>query len=77
MGKFAQLTLYWGRFSTGDLYKHFKVIDRLISFYSRNTHLLPLKPKSSLRRLKRDMQDFHMDYVLVPADKAVNNVVVV
>ena len=48
-----------------------------ISFYSRNTHLLPPKPKSSFSHLKRGIQDFHMNYVLVPADKAANNVVVV
>ena len=35
------------------------------------------KPKSSFRHLKRGIQDFHMSYVLVPADKAANNVVVV
>ena len=55
----------------------FKIIDTRISFYSRNTHLLPPKPKSSFRHLKRGIQDFHMYYVLVPADKAANNVVVV
>ena len=31
----------------------------------------------SFRHLKRVIQDFHMNYVLVPADKAANNVVVV
>ena len=57
----------------------FKIIDTCtgISFYSRNTHLLPPKPKSSFRHLKRGIQDFHMNYVLVPADKAAINVVVV
>ena len=55
----------------------FKIIDTHISFYSRNTHLLPPKPKSSFRHLKRGIQDSHMNYVLVPADKAANNVVVV
>ena len=54
----------------------FKIIDTRISFYSHNTHLLPPKPKS-FRHLKRGIQDFHMNYVLVPADKAANNVVVV
>ena len=54
----------------------FKIIDTRISFFSRNAHLLPLKPKSSFRDLKRGIQDFHMNYVLVPADKAANNVVV-
>ena len=55
----------------------FKIIDTRISFYSRNTHLLPPKPKSSFRHLKRGIQDFHMNYVLVLADKAANNVAVV
>ena len=58
-----------------------KIIDTRISFYSRNTHCnthhLPHKPKSSFRYLKRGFQDFHLNYVLVPADKAANNVVVV
>ena len=31
----------------------FKIIDTCISFYSRHTHLLPTKPKSSFRHLKR------------------------
>ena len=52
----------------------FKTIDTRISFYSRNTHLLPPKPKSYFHHLKRGIQDFHMNYVLVPADKAANNV---
>ena len=55
----------------------FKIIDTRISFYSRNKSLLPPKPKYSFRHLKRGIQDFHMNYVLVPADKAANNVVVV
>ena len=54
----------------------FKIIDTRISYF-RNTHLLPPKTKSSFLHLKRGVQDFHMNYVLVPADKAANNVVVV
>ena len=53
------------------------MIDTRISLYSRNTHLLPPKPKSSFLHLKRGIQDFHMNYVLVPEDKAANNVIVV
>ena len=52
-------------------------MDTHISFYSHNTHILSPKPKSSFRHLKRGIQDFHMKYVLVSADKAANNVVVV
>ena len=55
----------------------FKIIDTCISFYSRNTHLLPPKPKSSFHYLWQGIQDFHNKYVLVPADKAANNVVIV
>ena len=40
-------------------------------------HLNLTKPKSSFGHLKRGIRDFHMNYVLVPADKAANNVVVV
>ena len=38
---------------------------------------MPPKPKSTFRHLKQGIQDFHRKYVLVPADKAANNVVVV
>ena len=54
-----------------------KIIDTHISFYPRNKHLLTPKPTASFRHLKRGIQDFHMNYVLVPADKAANDVVVV
>ena len=52
----------------------FKIVDQRIKFYSQNTNLLPPKPKSTFRQ---GIQDFHRKYVLVPADKAANNVVVV
>ena len=34
-------------------------------------------PKSSFRHLKQGIQEFHRKYVLVPADKAANNIVAV
>ena len=52
-------------------------MDKRIKFYSQNTNLLPPKPKTSFRHLKQGIQEFHRKYVLVPADKAANNVVVV
>ena len=55
----------------------FNIVDKRTKFYSQNTNLLPPKPKSSFRHLKQGIQEFHWKYVLVPADKAVNNVVVV
>ena len=53
------------------------IIDTRISFYSRNTHVLPPKPKSSFSHLTLGFHDFYTKYLLVPADKAENNVVVV
>ena len=55
----------------------FTSVDKRIKFYSQNTNLLPPKPKSSFYDLKQGIQEFHRKYVLVPADKAANNVVVV
>ena len=52
-------------------------MDKRINFYSHNTYLLPPKPKSSFRRLKQGIQEFHRNYVLVPVDKAANSIVVV
>ena len=49
---------------------------KYFQYYSQNTNLLPLKPKSSFRHLKQGIQEFHRQYVLVPADKAANNVCV-
>ena len=57
--------------------KYFNIVNKRIKFYSQNTNLLPPKPKSSFRHLKQGIQEFHRKYVLVPADKAANNVVVV
>ena len=55
----------------------FKIVAQRIKFYSQNANLLPPKPKSTFRHLKQGIQDFHRKYVLAPADKAANNVVVV
>ena len=52
-------------------------MDKRIKVYSQNTNLLPPKHKSSFRNLKKGIQEFHRKYVLVPADKAANSVVVV
>ena len=49
-------------------------MDKRIKFYLHITNLLPPKPKSSFRHLK---QAIHIKYVLGPADKAANNIVVV
>ena len=55
----------------------FKIIDSRISFNSQNTNMLPRTLKISYRFLKLGVLECHRKYVLVPADKAANNVVVV
>ena len=55
----------------------FKIIDGRISFYYYNLDLLPPKPKFTFRHLKKGIQEFHRRFVLAPADKVANNVVVV
>ena len=55
----------------------FNIIDIRIRFYSHNYNLLSLKPKSTFRRLKLGIQEFHRKYVSVPADKAANNFIAV
>ena len=57
--------------------KIFKIIDERVLFHSNNLDLLPPKSKLSFRYLKQGSQEFHRKYVLAPADKAANNVVVV
>ena len=52
-------------------------MDKRKKFYSHTSNPLPPKPKSSFRNLKHDIQEFHRKYVLVLADKAANNIVVV
>ena len=52
----------------------FNIAAKRIKFYSQNKNLLP---KSSFTHLKQGIQEFHRKYVLVPADKAANNFVVV
>ena len=55
----------------------FNIIGRRISFYSQNTNIVPRKPRINYRYLKLGIQEFHRKYVLVPADKAANNVDVI
>ena len=74
---FAQWpSLFYPKWSSWKL-SILKPVNKRISFYSQNTNLLPPKPKASLRHLKLSIKEFHKKYVLAPAEKAANNVVVV
>ena len=53
------------------------IIDKRISFYSSNVHLLPPRPRTTFRYLKKSIQEFHSKYAFVPADKASNNVIII
>ena len=55
----------------------FNIVKKPIKFYLQNRNLLPPKPKTSFRYLRQGNQEFHRKNVMVPSDKAANNVVVV
>ena len=55
----------------------FDIVDKRITFYKDKHNLLPPRPKTSFRHLKQVLQNFHSKFVLVPADKASNNVIIV
>ena len=54
-----------------------KIIYGRISLYCNNLDRPPPKPKFTFRHLKNGIQEFHRRFVLAPADKAANNVVVI
>lgn len=53
------------------------LMEQRIRFYESNPSLLPPRPKSSFRHLKSELQNFHNKFVLVPADKAANNIIII
>ena len=53
------------------------ILDTRIQFYQHNETLLPPKPRFSTRNLRAVLKDFHTKFVLVPADKAANNIIIV
>ena len=53
------------------------IISTRIKFYESNPHLLPPQPNISVQTLKHSLEQFHSKYVLVPADKAANNIIIV
>ena len=55
----------------------FNIIDSQFSCYRNNLDLRSTKPKYTLRNLKEGFQKSHTKFVLAPADKVANNVVVV
>ena len=55
----------------------FKIIAGRISFYCNNLDLFPPIPKFTFRHLKKGIQELYRRFVLAPADKVANNVVVV
>ena len=55
----------------------FKIMDQRIKFYNANPSLLPHEPKLSNAFLRKELKNFHDKFVLVPADKAANNIIIV
>ena len=55
----------------------FDIIDIRVDFYKTNPSMLPRKPNYNINHLKKGIQEFHSKFVLVPADKASNNIIIV
>lgn len=53
------------------------IIEKRIKFYESNVHLLPQKPNLTARYLRNSISKFHSKFVLAPADKASNNVIII
>ena len=53
--------------------KYFDKVDKRIMFNPQSTSILQLKPTFRFRHLKYGIQEFHRNYVLVPAYNATNN----
>ena len=57
--------------------KIISMIEKRVLFYRNNPSLLPRKPRYSFANLKEDLKGIHKRFVLTPADKASNNVIVI
>lgn len=55
----------------------FKIIKNRVKFYGSHPSSLPKKPFYHLKHLKQSFQNIHDKFVLVPADKASNNIIFV
>ena len=53
------------------------IMNTRIKFYNSNPTLLPPRPRLSINFLRKGIKGFHDKFVLVPADKAANNVIIV
>ena len=54
-----------------------KIIEQRINFYRNNPEHLPKSPIITAYKIKHIIKKFHSQYVLVPADKAANNIIIV
>jgi hypothetical protein len=52
-----------------------EIMDLRVNYYKSHPSLLPRKSKHNLRLIKRGIQKLHSKFVLVPADKASNNII--
>ena len=52
-----------------------RIVDIRIEHFTTHPHLYKRPPSRSVKTLKRNMEKLHSKYILVPADKAANNVI--
>jgi hypothetical protein len=54
-----------------------KLLIHVLIFFRENEHHLQPKPKLTFKHLRKVILAFHSKFVLVPADKAPNNIIIV
>ena len=54
-----------------------RIIDLKIDNFTKHPHLYKQPPSRSLKSLKKKMEKIHRKYVIAPADKAANNVMII
>ena len=73
----GQLGFHGEHVESSVLYSWKLNIDGRISFYCNKLDLQPPKLKFTFRHLKIGIQEFHLRFVVSPADKAANNAVAI
>ena len=64
-------------FSEYGLDTFLRIVDIRIENFTTHPHLYKQPPSRSVKSLKRKMEKLHSKYVIAPADKAANNVIII
>ena len=54
-----------------------RIIDIRIDNFTQHPHLNQQPPSHSVKSLRKKMENLHRKYILAPADKVANNVIII